>query len=353
MPAILKSLFVSLLSTEHRDLVRGMEFLRAENRILRDRLSRQVRLTPAERFRLIRIGRPIQSLAQRLISVVSSGTFARWLRQRTRSPGGNRIGRPAKPRSVRTIVRRMATETGWGCTRIHGELKKLGVRSVSRSTVRNILRSAGLDPGPKRGMGTWAEFLRRHAATLWACDFFSMRVWTLTGRADVFVLFFIHLGSRRVVVSGLTRKPNPAWMAEQARKVGPVMAATKPSGRHLLRDRDAKFTDEFDDALRQHGIQVIRLSPRSPNLNAVAERWVQSVRRECLDHFVVCGERHLRYLLDTYVEFYNRRRPHQGMNNEVLNGQRRANWTEPIRASDVRCESALGGLLRHYYRKSG
>ena len=113
----------------------------------------------------------------------------------------------------------MARETGWGYTRILGELKKLGIRSVSRSTVRNILREGGFDPGPKRGEGSWSEFLQRHAATLWACDFFSTKVWTLRGRVDVFVLFFIHIASRRVHIAGMTAHPDRAWMKQQARNV--------------------------------------------------------------------------------------------------------------------------------------
>src|SRR5262249_31362833 len=167
---------------------------------------RQVRVTEGERRRLVSLGKKLGTAIKELISIVTPRTFARWLKA-DKQPAATRPARPGRPRTpeaVRDLVLKLAWETGWGYTRILGELKKLGVRKICRSTVINILRAAGLDPGPKRGEDSWGAFIKRHAATMWACDFFTRPVWTLRGVVDVFVLFFIHVGTRRVYVSGMT-----------------------------------------------------------------------------------------------------------------------------------------------------
>jgi putative transposase len=246
----------------------------------------------------------------------------------------------------------MARETGWGYTRILGELKKLGIGSVSRSTVRNILREGGFDPGPKRGEGSWTEFLQRHAATLWSCDFFSTKVWTLRGRVDVFVLFFIHIASRRVHIAGITAHPDRAWMKQQARNAAMTWQEEVSPPRILLRDHDTKFVSDFDAILESEGIEIKKLGPMAPNLNASAERWVQTVRQECLDHFVICGQTHLRHLLRTFLDHYHTERPHQGMGNTVPFGARPLCPTKRFHGVVV-CEHSLGGLLKHYVRAAG
>src|SRR5262249_50031395 len=155
-------------------------------------------------------------------------------------------GRPRTPDEIRDLVVQIARDNQWGYTRALGELKKLGIRNVSRSTVVNILKDAGLDPGPKRGEGTWDDFVKRHAATLWACDFLSVRSVTLTGCVDLFVLFFIHLGTRRVIVSSATANPDGAWVAQQARNASMEMDDLGLPAQFLLRDHDTKFTSSFD-----------------------------------------------------------------------------------------------------------
>jgi hypothetical protein len=177
-----------------------------------------------------------------------------------------RPGKPGRPRTefkIRDLVLRLARETGWGYTRILGELKKLGVRAICRATVINILKEHGLDPGPRRGLGTWDEFLKRHAATLWATDFFSKPVWTKAGLVDYFVLCFIHLGSRRVYVSGLTAQPDRAWMAQQARNVAMHFAEQPEKPTILLRDYDGKFAPEFDAILEAEGVSVKKVGPQA------------------------------------------------------------------------------------------
>jgi putative transposase len=227
-----------------------------------------------------------------------------------------------------------------GYTRILGELKKLGIR-VSRSTVVNILKEAGLDPGPKRGEGTWDEFITRHAQTLWACDFFSARTWTLRGVVEVYILFFIHVGTRRVLIAGVSTNPDRIWTAQQARNMSMVFADMPDRPKLLIRDLDSKFGPEFDDVLRSDGIDVVKVGPRKPNLNAFAERWVQTCKTECLDHFLIFGEAHMRHLLSRFTRFYNELRPHQSLGNRLLSGPtRRATIIVPRRTSPARSRSA-------------
>jgi putative transposase len=212
------------------------------------------------------------------------------------------------------------------------------------------LRENGLEPGPQRGAGTWDEFVRRHAATLWACDFFSTKVWTLAGLVDVFVLFFIQVGSRRVHVAGMTAHPDRAWMTQQARNVAMFFAEQPERPRYLLRDRDTKFVRAFDEILEAEGVTVKAITPCSPNLNAYAERFVQTVRSECLDHFILFGEKHLRHVLSSWLEHYHSERPHQALGNVPPSG---APAGEPVGDDGglrVVCEERLGGLLKHYRR---
>lgn len=218
---------------------------------------------------------------------------------------------------------------------------------MSRATVVNLLREYGYDPGPKRGEGTWDEFIRRHVQTLWACDFFTANAWTLQGLVPIFVFFFLHLGSRRVHVAGLTAHPNGAWMMQQARNVAMIFAEQPVKPRFLIRDLDSKFTAEFDDVLKDEGLDVIKVGTRKPNLNACAERWVRSIRRECLDQFVICGEAHLRYLVSTYVAYYNTCRPHQSLNNLPLDGRKPPVLPLPQPHAIVGDEQ-LDGLLKSY-----
>jgi putative transposase len=349
MPRLLEPLWLILVTLDERKLAQTVEYLREENGILRDKLPDRITVTPRERARLVKFGQPLGSAIAGLISIVSPRTFARWVKgeKPARRPGRT-PGRPRTDADVRDLVLRLARETGWGYSRILGELRKLGVGSVSRSTVINILRDAGLDPGPKRGVGTWTDFLRRHAATLWASDFLTVKAWTTRGIVDVFVLFFLHPGSRKAFVAGVSASPSPTWVKQQARNATMRMEELGRPPRYLLIDHDGKYTKAFDAVFGAEGATVQRVGPRAPNLNAHAERFAQTLRQECLDHFVIFGEKHLRHLLSEFLTHYNAERPHQGIGNVPLDGEPPAILKFP--SGWVRCRKRLGGLLRHYHR---
>ncbi len=210
-----------------------------------------------------------------------------------------RSGRPPTGRALRELVLRLARENpGWGYQRIAGVLIKLGFR-ISPSTVRRLLASAGLEPAPRRRAVSWPAFLRRQAASLLACDFFTVETVTLR---RLYVLFFIELGSRRVHLTGCTTNPSGAWVIQQARNLSFTNLFERV--RFLIHDRDSKFSRSFDEVFRSEGIDVIRTPVHAPNANAHAERWVRTIRSECLDRCLILGSRHLEHLLRVYREHY-------------------------------------------------
>ena len=190
--------------------------------------------------------------------------------------------------------------------------------------------------------------MKRHSSTLWACDFFTKKIWTTGGLVDYFVLFFIHVGSRRVVVTGMTAHPDGQWVLQQARNFVLLTDQEAAAPTHLLRDFDTKFTQAFDALLEAEGIEAVKVGPAAPNLNAYAECFVLSIKSECLDHFVVFGEEHLRYLMDEYLAHYLTERAHQGVGNVPL----KICPGDPPTEGEVVCQERLGGLLRHYERKA-
>jgi putative transposase len=258
----------------------------------------------------------------------------------------SRGGRPKTPLDVRALVLRMANDNGWGLGRIVGELNKLGI-AIGKTTVKEILRASGFDLGPKRGQGTWTEFVERHATTLWACDFFQTKIWTMHGLVDYFALFFIQVGTRRVVMAGITPNPTAAWVIQQARNVVMTLPEQAAKPTHLIRDNDSKFTARFDAVFQAEEVEVVRTCVQAPNMNAYIERWIQALQVECLDHFVVFGEDHFRYLISEYQTHYNTVRPHQGLGNRPLDGhslEPPTAWTP----DQVHCIKSLGGVLKCY-----
>jgi putative transposase len=277
--------------------------------------------------------------------IVTPQTLLRWHRelvrrkwtQPQRSPG-----RPPVNDRVRQLVLRLARENPrWRYPRIAGELRKLGLR-VSPSTVRRLLLGAGLRPAPRRAGPSWRDFLRQQAASMLACDFFTVETISLR---RFYVLFFIELGSRRVRIAGCTTNPSGAWVTQQARNLS--FTGVFERMRFLIHDRDSKFTAAFDEIVRSEDIRVIHTPIRAPQANAYAERFVRTVRAECLDWLLILGRRHLESVLRVYTEHYNRERPHRGL--ALLTPEAGDAAALPT-AKRIDRRDRLGGLIHEYHR---
>jgi putative transposase len=357
MQNIYRSLLLVLVGATQKELARHVRYLSVENQLLRSRLPSRLTVTAQERNRLVRFGAKLGRAIDQLVSIVHPSTLRRWIRENRR--GKRKVpaprGRRRTAEQIRRLILKLGRENGWGYTRILGELKKLGVRSVSRNTVKNILKAHGLDPGPQRGVGTWDEFLKIHAATLWQCDFFSKRVLTPKGFRELFVVVFLHVGTRRVFLTPATEHPNEAWVTEQAEAFLRHACSKKLGTELIMHDRDTKFTAGFDAALeKKEGLEVRRSAYRAPNTAAYVERFVQSIKQECFDYFVILGQRHMDHLCKEFIEHYHGERPHQGLDNELIKPGRKKpkRQADLIPLSDVACRKRLGGLLKHYHRKA-
>ena len=349
MERLFQPLLFFLAKCSRNQLIRQIEFLQAENEILRKRLPKyRLRLTLEEKKRLIKLGTAVGPSLHKLITIVAPCTYRRWIQNLTNYVPQKHIGRPRKSDVIRELVLKIAKETRWGYTRILGELRKLGYHSISRQTVVNILKREGIDPWPQRGSGSWDELLKMHAETLWQCDFFSKRLISRRGIRQAFALTFINIATRRVWVSPSTLNPSVAWMEEQAKAFTQHAVTNGMQVKLVTRDRDRNYHTSFDAHFVERAAEVKILSYRSPNLNAYVERFVQSIQQECLDHFLIFGEKHFDYLVREYVEHYHTERPHQGLANRTLAGT--PHPAPQDSNGGIQCRTRLGGMLKHYAR---
>ena len=314
--------------------------LRHELVVLR-RTNPPPRLRWSDRAYLAALARLIAP-RRRVGLLVTPDTLLRWhrdlVRRRWTFPH-DRGGRPRINAELRDLILRLARENPrWGYQRIVGELDRVGL-VASSTTVRRVLASARLPGAPRRAGPTWREFLHAQADGIVACDFFCVDTIVLR---RLYVLFFIELGSRRLRIAGVTANPTGARVAQQARNV--AMDGAFSDARFLIRDRDAKYTAAFDAVLVSEGVRVIRTPVRTPVANAYAERLVQTIRRDCLDWFLIRGPRHLEHVLAAYVDHYNGHRPHRGL------GLAPPDRTPPERAGPLERRDLLGGLIHEYHR---
>src|SRR5262245_19809831 len=317
-----KHLLASITGTVDQELLLRNEYVVTENRILRKQLTGRVPLTDGERKTLAAIGQKLGKQAlKEVATIVKPDTVLAWHRklvarkfdgsQQRRAPG-----RPPIDPELEALVVRMARENrSWGYDRIVGALVHLGY-TLSDQTVGNILKRHGIAPVPERKTTTtWKEFLRMHLDLLVATDFFTAEVWTLGGLVTYYVLFFIHLGSWEIHLAGVTPHPNAQWMMQVARNVTMEEWGILSPGQYLIHDRDGKYCPVFHQIIDAAGVTRVPLPPRSPNLNAYAERWVRSVKEECLSRLLLFGEASLWHALQEYVEHYHHERNHQGKGN--------------------------------------
>jgi len=334
----------------------AIEYLRAENRVLRARLGpKRLRFTDAERRLLAQKGRPLgRKLLSEMASLATPETILRWYREqvaakydgsRTRGGPGRRAARGDKVTQLLTMARE---NPSWGYTRLRGALENLGF-DLGRSTIQRILTEHGIEPAPLRGRTMpWKTFLKAHWGAIAAADFFSVEVLTRGGLVRYLVLFVIDLKTRRVHVAGVTSQADGAWMAQVARNLTDAAAGPLTGFGHLIVDRDPLYTAHFRTLLQVAGVQLVRLPSRSPNLNAYAERFVRSIKHECLRHIVPLGERHLRVVVREFVEHYHVERNHQGLDNVIPFPSRHS--ASPV--GRIGRRERLGGVLSFYERNA-
>jgi putative transposase len=318
--------------------------LRHELSILR-RHAQRPQLREADRLFLAALSRALPRRAWSAFSV-SPQTLLRWhqrlVAHRWTYPH-RRPGRPPVDRDVEALVVRLAREnTAWGYRRIVGELHGLGI-GVSASSVRSILIRHRLPPAPERDGLSWRLFLRQQAATMLACDFLTVETVWLT---RIYVLFFVSLERRRIEFVSSTSSPDERWVAQQANNLLMHLGDRDQSFRFLLHDRDSKFSGAFNEVFRSEGMRMIRTPIRAPNANAYAERWVGTLRRECLDRILIVNRRHLEQVLRIYTAHYNRHRPHRSLSLQPPDQQPAA--AVPVQARRIHKHELLGGLINEY-----
>ena len=336
---------------EHQ--ARVIEYQRAENAALLERLGKQrLRLTEGERRRLAKLGKALGRKAlQQVATIATPDTILRWYRELVAAKyDGSKKRGPGRPKKAAEIVRlllEMATRnTGWGYTRLRDALNNLGFE-IGRTTVERILSEHGIELAPERKRQySWATFIKTHLGVMTGMDFFTVEVVTALGLVRYQVLFVIDIGSRIVEVVGVARNPGGQWMKQMARNLLDAGDGFLRGKRYLILDRDPLYTKEFREMLRRAGVKPLLLPARSPNLNAYAERFVLSVKSECLNRIVPLGEGHLGRAIGEYLVHYHSERNHQGLDNVLLKGA-------PAPANEngrVNRLERLGGLLNYYHR---
>ncbi|HSH77975.1 MAG TPA: integrase core domain-containing protein [Herpetosiphonaceae bacterium] len=350
----LLDLFAIMWRSDHeKDL--EILLLRQQLRILQrkrpcpPRISRWEKLALAVLVaKLTAVGGSARNRLGQIVLVFKPETLLKWHRELVRRKwtftNQRTGGRPPIPADLEARILHLAKENPrWGYSKLHGELRKLGY-DLGRTTVQDVLKRHRVPPTPVRAKqaSSWRTFLRHYQDQILACDFFTVEtVWLKT----IYVLFFLELGTRRVHIAGCTGEPTAGWVAQQARQLTWTIQDERLPLRFLMHDRDAKFPGAFDTVIAAEGIEIIRTPCRAPKANAFAERWVRSVREECLDHLLIFGEAHLRRVLGEYVAYYNHARPHQGIDQQCPVRRLWPSGSGPIQRRDV-----LGGIIHDYYR---
>ena len=332
-----------------------IEYLAEQNRILMARVGkRALRLSDGERRRLAVLAKEVGRKALAGVSTIATpDTVLRWYRELVaKKYDGSAKHGPGRTRTdakIVTLILQMARENpGWGYTRIKSAPGNLGYK-VGRNTIKRTLREHGIEPAPARKKRhSWATFIKAHSDAIVAMDFFTVEVLALTGLVRYHVLFVIDLGSRIVEIAGIARDPDGAWMKQVARNLLDAEDGFLLGKRYLIMDRDPVYTKEFRSMLKAKGVKPRPIPPRSPNLNAFAERFVLSIRSECLDRIVPLGEAHLRRAVTEFMAHYHAERNHQGLANRLIKGAP----TPANTNGSIQKRERLGGLLNFYHRQA-
>ena len=328
-----------------------IDYLIEENRVLKEQLEsggRRLHFTDDQRRRLAAKDKPLgRQILGRIDTIVTPDTILAWHRRLIAAKwtySRQRVGRPGVMKEIRRLIVRMAEENpSWGYARIQGQLKHLDHR-VARSTIAKTLKEHGIKPSPDRPM-SWRTFVRSHAHLIAAADFFTTEVWTAHGLVRHFTLFVIDIATRRVHIAGTTTNPTSAWMEQIARNVTDCETGFLNEKRFLIIDRDAIFSPKFKSILGDSGVEILLTAYQAPNMKAYAERFVRSIKSECLDQMILLGLESLVRAIAEYVEHYHDERSHQGIGNRLICG------AEARSMGCVEVTQRLGGLLDYYHRR--
>ena len=332
----------------------AIDYLKEENRILREQVgNKRLRLTNAQRRRLAQKAKVVGRAALReLACIVTPDTLLRWHREliakKYDGSQQRRLGRPRSSQAIQALIVRMAKDNHtWGYTRIRGALRNLGHR-IGRNTIKRILKDHGIEPAPERKGMPWGTFLKAHWGAIAAADFFSLEIITKAGLVRYFVLFVIDLKTRRVEIAGISQRPHGEWINQIARNLIDVVDGFLKKTEYLIHDRDPLYTRELDDILASGGVSTVKLPARSPDLNAYAERFVRSIKEECLERMILLGEPHLRRAVHEYLNHYHIERNHQGLDNQLIESLPK----DPLTQGPVQRRERLGGMLSYYYQEA-
>jgi len=347
-------LVIALVGWLNRHQQAVIDYLIEENRVLKDQLEGQrLRFTDKQRIRLAAKAKVLgRRLLDEIETIVTPDTLLAWHRKliaKKWTYARQGPGRPRVAQEITDLVLCMARENvSWGYDRIQGALANLG-HIIAPNTVKNILKRHGIEPAPEREKRTsWRTFLKSHWDVMAATDFFTIEVWTPRGLVSYYVLFVIRLKTRSVHIAGVTTAPNGVYMKQVARNLTDVSDGFLENSRYLIMDRDTKYTEEFRGHLDREGVKPVRCPVRAPNCNAFAERFVRSIKDECLDRMILFGEASLRRALREYVAHYHSERNHQGIGNRLLEPLATVSSTD----EPIHCRERLGGMLNYYYREA-
>jgi transposase InsO family protein len=331
-----------------------IEYLIEENRVFREQIgNRRLRFSDNQRRRLAARAKKLgRRLLAQVATIVTPETLMAWHRkliaQKYDGTSFRTLGRRRTAKEIAALVVRMAEENrAWGYRRIQGALANLG-HVLAHNTIANILKRHGIEPAPERSRKiTWKEFLNRHWDQIVASDFFTVEVWTPSGLQRFVILFFMELSTRRVEIGGIASRANGLWMTQIARNLTDDVDGFFKGKRYLIHDRDPLYTKEFLSMLAERDIESVKLPPRSPNLNAYAERFVRTIKESCLEQMIFFGEDALRKAVYEFVAHYHTERNHQALGNRLIVPVMTENTT-----GTVERRQRLGGLLNYYHRQA-
>jgi len=321
VPAPLQFLITMIACAINERMQRKLDYTQEEVRVLKEILaaltgSRRISFTPDQRRRLAIAGKALSpEERKRCCQIVKPGTILGWFRQmaaRKYDGSKGKVGRPRKKKDIRKLVIKMAlANLGWGYTKIRGALRTGLKIEIGRTTVANILLEEGIEPAPEREKKrTWKRFMKSHWDTLCACDFFSVEALGPFGMVRYMVFFVIELKSRAIEIAGIVVDPGEEGMKQVDRNMTDPMDGFLRGAKYLIHDRDPLFSKVFIAILKAGGVKSVKIPAQSPNCNPYAERFVKTIKSECLNHFVIFGERHLRHLTNEFVEHYLTERFH-------------------------------------------